>query len=371
MPGWNGLPFGASHKQEEPVEGSTPQHYTVADFVKWYEDKELVLNPNFQRGSVWPSHARTYLIDSLLRGYPIPKLLLRTTVDRTTRRTVRDVVDGQQRLRTIFDFVNDKLVLGPKATGYQGKRYSDLEPDEQDRLLAYKLTCEQLINASDDDVLEVFGRINSYAVPVNEPELRNAQFDNEFSSYVKELAKALSSVWALGVLSERDRVRMIDQSLVAELVGITTSGLTDGAEKDITKIYETHRSSEVSDLPPAETIVGQCLAVADLLAPFHGEALVKRPHFLVLYAALLFMQGDLRPGRLDLAEFEDFRKLGMTDSQTIQDNFERLNRALGDAEAATTRDLIEFREARATTQRMKSRKARFAIFCKALSQPLD
>lgn len=352
------------------MEGSTPQHYTVADFVKWYEDKELVLNPNFQRGSVWPSHARTYLIDSLLRGYPIPKLLLRTNVDRTTRRTVRDVVDGQQRLRTIFDFVNDKLVLGPKATGYQGKKYSDLAPEEQDALLSYKLTCEQLINASDDDVLEVFGRINSYAVPVNEPELRNAQFDNEFSSYIKELAKSLSSVWALGVLSERDRVRMIDQSLVAELVGIMTTGLSDGAEKDITKIYEAHRSSDLGDLPRAEDVAERCYAVAELLKPFEGEPLVKRPHFLVLFAALLYMDGDLPSGKLNLADFEATRSKGLADSQTIQDNLERLNRALSDADAADTGILVDFREARATTQRMKSRKARFEIFCSALAQPL-
>jgi hypothetical protein len=353
------------------MEGSTPQHYTVADFVKWFEDKELVLNPNFQRGSVWPSHARTYLIDSLLRGYPIPKLLLRTNVDRTTRRTVRDVVDGQQRLRTIFDFVNDKLVLGSKATGYQGKKYSDLEPEEQDALLSYKLTCEQLINASDEDVLEVFGRINSYAVPVNEPELRNAQFDNEFSSYVKELAKKLSPVWALGVLSERDRVRMIDQSLVAELFGILTEGLTDGAEKDITKIYDSQRSSEASDLLPASYVEERCLAVAALLGPFTGEPLVKRPHFLVLFAALLYMEADLQPGKLNLSKYDRFKSRGLTDSQVIQDNLERLNRALSDAEAADSPVLVQFREARATTQRMKSREARFEIFCRALSEPLD
>lgn len=353
------------------MDGSTPQHYTVADFLKWYDDKELILNPNFQRGSVWPSHARSYLIDSLLRGYPIPKLLLRTSVDRNTRRTVRDVVDGQQRLRTIIDFVNDKLVLGPKAAGYQGQRYSDLAPDEQDSLLSYKLTCEQLINASDDDVLEVFARINSYAVPVNEPELRNAKFDNEFTSYVKELAKSLSPIWALGVLSERDRVRMIDQSLVAELVGIMTMGLRDGAEKDITKIYESHRSSDLKELPPAAAVKDRCFEIGEMLKPFEGEPIVKRPHFLVLYAATLHVDGQLPPGKLNLDDHECTRSKKRADSQTIEDNLERLNRALSSADAADTPDLVKFRDARATTQRMKSRKARFETFCSALTRPLE
>ncbi len=172
------------------MQGSTPQHYTIADFLKWHDDGELVLNPKFQRGSVWPTAARSYLIDSVLRGYPIPKLLLRTIVDRNTRRTIRDVVDGQQRLRTIIDFVGNKFALGAKAGEWRGLRYADLDDDIKDDFLSYKLTCEQLINASDEDVLEVFVRINSYAVPVNEAELRHARFENDFAELVKSLVKS-------------------------------------------------------------------------------------------------------------------------------------------------------------------------------------
>src|SRR5436190_24358266 len=127
------------------MQGSTPQHYTIADFLKWYDDKELMLNPKFQRGPVWSPSARTYLIDSLIRGYPIPKLLLRTTVDRDSRRTIRDVVDGQQRLRTIIDFSAGKLTLGQKAKDLAGSRYSDLTDELKDQFLSYKLTCEQLL----------------------------------------------------------------------------------------------------------------------------------------------------------------------------------------------------------------------------------
>jgi hypothetical protein len=114
------------------MQGSAPQTYTIADFLKWYDDGELKLNPKFQRGPVWSPQARTYLIDSILRGYPIPKLLLRTEVDRDSRRTVRDVVDGQQRLRTIVDFSAGKLVLGTKAKELRGTRYSDLTDYQKD-----------------------------------------------------------------------------------------------------------------------------------------------------------------------------------------------------------------------------------------------
>jgi hypothetical protein len=282
------------------MQGSTPQHYTIADFLKWDDDDELVLNPKFQRGSVWPAPAKTYLIDSVLRGYPIPKLLLRTTVDRDTRRTIRDVVDGQQRLRTIIDFAAGKFTLGPRASEFQGMRYFDLEPEIKDSFLAYKLTCEQLLNASDDDVLEVFVRINSYAVPVNEPELRNARFENEFSELVKDLAKQLTPVWKLGVLSNRDRVRMLDQSFVAEVVGFFLFGVTDGGETRITRIYEDVKSFTPSQLPSASLVQDTLLRAGALSIDLKNEPIVQRPHFLMLTAAVMYADGNLKPGRLDL-----------------------------------------------------------------------
>lgn len=212
--------------------------------------------------------ARTCLIDSLLRGYPIPKLLLRTTVDRDNRRTVRDVVDGQQRLRTIIDFSEGRFALGPKATEFQGKRSTDLDDDLKDDFLAYKLTCEQLINASDDDVLEVFVRINSYAVPVNDPELRNARFDNDFSDLVKAVTREIRPVWELGVLSNRDRVRMVDQSFVAEILGFRIHGVTDGGEARITRLYEEFKTTTTEVLPQQREVVATLLRASDVATDF-------------------------------------------------------------------------------------------------------
>lgn len=279
------------------MKGSTPQHYTIADFLKWNDDHELVLNPKFQRGPVWPSAARTYLIDSIIRGYPIPKLLIRTKVDRATRRTIRDVVDGQQRLRTIIDFASDKLVLGPKAGEFKGKRYRDLEDEQQDDFLSYKLTCEQLINASDEDVLEVFVRINSYAVPVNEPELRNARFDNAFSDLVKNIVRRVTPVWEAGVISPRERVRMADQSTIAEVIGYFIEGVRDGGESQITKIYENHKDDSLEDLPPQEKVTNVCLETAQLLEDLANEPIAQRPHFLMLAAAVMYAKNELPEGK--------------------------------------------------------------------------
>lgn len=346
------------------MQGSTPQHYTIADFLKWHDDDELVLNPKFQRGSVWPAPARSYLIDSILRGYPIPKLLLRTTVDRDSRRTIRDVVDGQQRLRTIVDFEAGKFVLGARAGDFAGSRYGDLDPDLKDRFLAYKLTCEQLINASDDDVLEVFVRINSYAVPVNEPELRNARFETEFSDLVKSLAKSLTPVWHLGVLSNRDRVRMMDQSFMAEVLGFFLYGVTDGGEVRITRIYEDTKSLPREELPEFDDVANVLMAAGSLVFDLKNEPLVQRPHFLMLVAAVMHAQGILKPGRLNLSRLPAPDAL-LQDRPAAEESLRVLNLALASDRAGGPFE--DFREARASTQRTKSRQIRLEYMCRALA----
>jgi hypothetical protein len=346
------------------MQGSTPQTYTIADCLKWYDDGELILNPNFQRGSVWAPQARSYLIDSILRGYPIPKLLIRTSVDRDSRRTIRDVVDGQQRLRTIIDFSDGKLALGSKTKEFHGLRYADLNPETKDSFLAYKLTCEQLINASNEDVLEVFVRINSYAVPVSEAELRNARFDNDFSELVKETVKAVPELWRLGVISERDRVRMVDQSVIAELYAFMNRGVIDGSEADITRFYNGVRTTPRMELPDQEMLIETIRSAVGLLDGLQGEPIVQRPHLLMLMAALLYAAGELPEGKLDFTNIPP--------AASLLKGVEEAKQSLGALNAALSADqdagpFVPFREARTTTQRMRSRQVRFEFFTAALA----
>jgi hypothetical protein len=81
--------------------------YRVGDFVAWQRDGALELNPNFQRRPVWKKGAKSYLIDTILRGLPMPIIFLRDLrADLKTFKAKRDVVDGQQRIRTILSFID-------------------------------------------------------------------------------------------------------------------------------------------------------------------------------------------------------------------------------------------------------------------------
>jgi hypothetical protein len=74
--------------------------YKVSDFISWQRSKSLVLSPSFQRRPVWKKSAKSYLMDTIVRGLPIPIIFLRerqTSLEQLEPR--REVVDGQQRMR--------------------------------------------------------------------------------------------------------------------------------------------------------------------------------------------------------------------------------------------------------------------------------
>lgn len=83
--------------------------YSIADFLEWHKNELLDLSPDFQRRSVWTQNAKSYLIDTVICGKPIPKILI--TLQLKGARQTRTVVDGQQRLRAILEFINGDYMI--------------------------------------------------------------------------------------------------------------------------------------------------------------------------------------------------------------------------------------------------------------------
>ncbi|MEK7847820.1 MAG: DUF262 domain-containing protein, partial [Chloroflexota bacterium] len=95
--------------------GSVLQQYQISDFIDWWDRKCLEINQNFQRRQVWTPAAKSYLIQTVLRQMPMPKVYLRTKIDVVSQVTIREIVDGQQRLRAILDFAKGTLKLTKRA----------------------------------------------------------------------------------------------------------------------------------------------------------------------------------------------------------------------------------------------------------------
>ena len=84
------------------------RNFSISDIEEWDNKGSLVLAPKFQRREVWNPKARSYLLDTVIRGKPIPKIYMRQRLEPQTKRMIREVVDGQQRLRSVLSFLKDR-----------------------------------------------------------------------------------------------------------------------------------------------------------------------------------------------------------------------------------------------------------------------
>jgi len=116
----------------------------------------------YQRGEVWSEPQQQLLIDSLLRGFDLPKIFLRKLPDGSPH--LFDVVDGVQRLTAIWRFLDNEFPL-PKSYTYPdlghvgGRRWAETPQDSMDRLRFAKITVTELETDSEDDIRELFQRL--------------------------------------------------------------------------------------------------------------------------------------------------------------------------------------------------------------------
>lgn len=214
--------------------------YSVNDFRGWNDRKELELQPKFQRRSVWSDKARSYLIDSIVREKPIPKIFIRQDINPKTRKTVREVVDGQQRLRTIFGFLQDGFKINKvHSPDYGGKFYSELPEDVQTSILKYELSVDLLLDAPDKEVLDIFARLNSYAVKLNPQELRNATYFGEFKTLAYSLGFEYNAFWINNrIFTDAQILRMDEAELASDLLVALLDGIK--SRKAIDSYYKKH-----------------------------------------------------------------------------------------------------------------------------------
>src|SRR6266545_3533121 len=92
---------------------AAPDTKSVRDLLDWRRHKMLVANPEYQRGEVWTPAQKKRLIDSVLRGYPIPLIYLHH-IHTKVAGAMRDdfeIIDGQQRIATMSDFKDGAFKL--------------------------------------------------------------------------------------------------------------------------------------------------------------------------------------------------------------------------------------------------------------------
>ncbi len=318
-----------------------PRGYSVNDFLSWDERAELLLQPRFQRRDVWSPKAKSHLIDTILRGLPIPIIFIRPSVNPQQRTTIREVVDGQQRLRAVISYSKDEFpVVKSQNPFFGGKKFSQLPPEDQQRFLSYEFSVVLLEEASNAEVLDIFARLNTYAQKLTPQELLNAAYFGQFKQTVYLLGYEHLEFWRQNhILIDRQIIRMAEAELTTELLVVMLTGIQHRRNK-IDDLYE----EKDDDFPERERIVKEFKNVIDTLVKCMGDNLRntifgRRVLFYSLFCAFYHVMYGI-PNTPELGVAEKNRSLSLATLQKIKDSLISLNRKY--KSASTDKDISLF-----------------------------
>ena len=196
--------------------------------------------PQYQRTEVWTPKKKQLLIDSILRGYDLPKFYLRAYGD-PNNLYEHEVVDGQQRLRAIWEFLNNEYALGeasndiPVFGNSVGKKWSQLSSSARDQIGEFELSIALVEEAEDPEIRQLFLRLQE-GVSLTPPEKRNAMSGN-MRDFVANLAEN-HRIFKSKLTSLPDtRFQRHDFVAIVTCLEIAT-GPTDVKAPSLKKMYE-------------------------------------------------------------------------------------------------------------------------------------
>jgi len=212
----------------------------VQEILNMHRSGELNLTPWYQRRSVWTTPQKAYLINTLLEQKPIPAIYIRFSLDLEKGKSIREIVDGQQRTRAIISFSEDEFParLHDEA---DRKTFSQLNKTEQQKFLLTSIPVGYLLGATDEDVIDIFGRINSVSKTLNAQEKRNSVFSGEFKQFCLNQASSRTQLWrAYNIFSANDIARMNEIQFVSDLALNLLEGLSDFGVAQLDSIYRQY-----------------------------------------------------------------------------------------------------------------------------------
>jgi hypothetical protein len=269
--------------------------YSIAEIVDWFRKKVLVVNSEYQRGGrLWPPAARSYFIDTILKDFPFPKVYFHERVEKETKTPRREIVDGQQRIGTIVDFVDGKFALGKNAREFQGLRFSQLSEDQQDFFYSYTVSVDVIRNADRSEILQMFRRMNAYTLPLNAPEKRHSEFFGEFKDWINTVLDEFGSIlvdW--GIFTSRQIVRMADAEFIADVALALEEGIVSTSPTKLLALYRKYDEDFPTRSIWNERIVGALNVVLNDLSPLQDTYMTKAHVFHSLICALIHNHNGL------------------------------------------------------------------------------
>jgi hypothetical protein len=318
--------------------------FTISDLTEWMNEKALIINRNYQRSrGLWPSNSRSYFVDTILNGFPFPKIIIRQTIDMKTRKSIREIIDGQQRMTTINDFINGKLTLSTVSDHYSGKKFADLDEILQSDFLSYEVSVDTIISSTEEEVLEIFRRVNSYTLPLNEPEKRHATWQGEFKWFIMDMIKRYSPLFeSYEILRVRQLWRMEDADLLSELCQAIDTGIETRSKAKINNLYKKYDDSFENKDKIEDKLTKILEYIKVNLNYICAERVLRGYSFYSLFTALLYNKwGIQNVSSQDLGGLQPINRFCFDEDRAVQNVLELFNAVDADDDEGRFKDFVK------------------------------
>lgn len=253
---------------------------SFGELLSMYENKEIIINPSFQRYYRWNEEQKTRFIESLLLGIPIPPIFVATN-----GQGVWELVDGLQRISTYLSFVGvlktDKgikkengwaLLAGDRVESLEGFTYETLP--QKFRYALKRSVCRVEIlkwDSSYDMRFELFNRLNTGGTPLTQQEIRNCIFRDispKFNDFLKKLTEERDYIDSVG-LSNAQIECLYNEELILRFISLYAAGdnIKTSISQHMTRFMENALKNAAFDYDTYEAIFKRVFAVLKPLGP--------------------------------------------------------------------------------------------------------
>lgn len=218
--------------------------------IAWFNDLRqrgaLDLDPSYQRRSVWNQGFKDYFIETVLLGLPSPAVFLYQDIS-PDGNTVQHVVDGKQRLTSLFEFIDGKFPVSEesKLEKFRGKYFRSLPDDVKKEFWSYIVLVEYVPSDDEEAIKGIFDRINRNTAKLTPQELRHARYSGEFISTAEALAEWMDLTLGKNLprIVQTSRKQMKDVEFVSYLLLLIEEGVKGYSQEDLDAAYAARDES--------------------------------------------------------------------------------------------------------------------------------
>lgn len=257
---------------------------TISWFNQQFIAGTLEISPNFQRRAVWLEKERSELMRTIFENLPFPEVYVHSITDPNTGSQKHIVVDGQQRITTVLKFISGEVAL-PDDNVWKGRKFTDLNDTEKERFWDYKVVVRFLRKTGEADIRELFTKLNTNNVVLNDQELRNARYQGKFKESAERIAD-LPLFQEISLFTAREVRRMEDIEYVSELLMRAVLGITN--KKDMLEETYSNFNEEFPGQADYESKVLNALTLLRSVVTDDNIAFIRtKSNFFSLFGACL------------------------------------------------------------------------------------